>query len=171
MSTRSRTGLRPVRALTRVLAGIALLLAGSGAPGHEGLEAMHAWARATPPFAALGAVYVAVANHGTQPDRLAAVRTLAAKRAEIHAQVHTDGLTQMRRLDGVELAPMTTTALEPGGVHIMLIDLARPLEEGDTFPITLEFDHAAPLEVQVEVRGAGAMGHDHGSMHAPPSPP
>lgn len=147
------------------------MLAASGAPGHDGLEAMHAWARATPPFAALGAVYVAIANHGAQADRLVAVRTPAAQRAEIHTQVHSGGLAQMRRLDGLDLAPMTTTALEPGGVHIMLIDLARPLEEGDTFAITLEFEHAAPLELQGEVRGAGAMGHDHGSMHSPPSPP
>lgn len=127
------------------------------------------WARATAGPAATGAVYLTLTNHGAQTDRLVATETPVAARAELHAHVMDGNVMKMRRLDAIEVAPGTPTVLAPGGLHIMLTGLTRPLKEGETFPLILTFDRTGPVEVMVEVQGLGAMGpdagHDRGQGH------
>ena len=55
--------------------------------------------------------------------------------------------------------------LEPGGYHIMLMGLAHALEEGSSFPLTLTFEKAGSLEIDVPVQGPGAMGHGEQMNH------
>jgi len=63
--------------------------------------------------------------------------------------------------------------LKPGGYHIMLMDLKRPLNAGETFPITLHFARAGDITATVVVGAPGAGGAMH-NMHqghtAPPKP-
>jgi hypothetical protein len=47
-------------------------------------------------------------------------------------------------------------SLEPGGYHIMLLDLAEPLEDGDTFELTLRFEQAGEMDLTVDVRENGS---------------
>lgn len=79
----------------------------------------------------------------------------------------TDGVMRMRQLEGgVPLPAGETVKLEPGGLHVMLIGLKQPLTEGQTLPLTLTFEEAGTLEVElaIEEREAGA-GHSHGTDH------
>ena len=60
--------------------------------------------------------------------------------------------------------------LRPGGLHLRMLGLAQPLERGATLPLTLRFEHAGEVTVQVAVQAAGAsgmpaMGGAHGHMH------
>jgi copper(I)-binding protein len=123
--------------------------AGEGSPVHvEG-----AWSRATPPGATAGAGYMVIANTAGTADRLVEVRTPAAARAQIHRSVEKDGSVEMRHQDnGVAIPAEGEVRLTPGGYHLMLMQLASPLEAGGTFPVTLRFERAGTLTVPVSVK-------------------
>jgi copper(I)-binding protein len=129
------------------------------APGveteEEGLSVEEVWARpADTTGAARSAAYFTLRNGTAEPVRLVGVRTDVARVAEIHLSFEENGMMRMRPVvDGVEVAPGEAVAFEPGGYHVMLIDLQRPLAAGDRFPLALTFEGADEREVEVEVRG------------------
>lgn len=117
-----------------------------------------AWARASAGAARTGAAYLTLTNRGADADRLVAVSTPKARQAEFHTHLNENGIMRMRKVDSIDLGAGETIAFAPGGLHVMLMGLTGPLAEGETFPITLTFEHAAPLTVEVTVQGVGAMG-------------
>jgi copper(I)-binding protein len=125
-----------------------------------------AWARATPGgSASTGAAYATIET--ASPDKLVGASTPIAGRAELHEHVDQGGVMRMRSVDAVPVRPGTPTVLKPGGLHVMLMELKRPLKEGDSFPMSFVFEKAGVREVTVRVERAGAMGppsgeHRHG---------
>lgn len=110
-----------------------------------------------------GVGYLSVNNSGARPDVLLAVESPVAAKVEIHASTSTNGVTRMSRLkDGVRVPANGSARLEPGGIHIMLIKLNRPLAVGDKAPATLVFRDAGrvPIEFMVQ-RGVGKEAHRH----------
>jgi periplasmic copper chaperone A len=122
------------------------------------------WARATASPAMPGAAYLTVANHGTVADTLTAVASPIAERAELHTSQTDGGVTKMRSVAAVEVAPGASVVFAPSGLHIMLHGLEQPLTEGDRFPLALTFENAGSVTVEVVVRPLGAMGSGHGAM-------
>lgn len=121
------------------------------------------WARATPGGAQTAAVYATLQS--TAGDRLTAASTPVAKETQLHTMTMDGGVMKMRQVDGIDLPAGQTVALKPGGYHIMLMSLAHPLTEGQTFPMTLTFANGGTLTVTVSVQKVGAMGPgDSGSM-------
>ena len=123
-----------------------------------------AWARELPPVSENGAAYLTIANGGDRPDRLVGASSAIAERVEIHTHEHAEGMMTMRRLDGLDLPPGERVRFAPGGVHLMLIGLERPLEKGGRFTVRLEFALAPPVEIGVPVKAmdaAPAASHDH----------
>ena len=118
-----------------------------------GIRIEDAWARATPPGVRVGAAYLLLTNQGGQ-DRLLSVSTPIAERAEMHITTMEDGMMRMRPMRAVDLAGGETVRFVPGGRHFMLIGLEKPLREGDSFPLTLTFEKADPIETTVQVRRA-----------------
>ncbi len=151
--------------MTRILAiaAVAAIAAASGTWAHDyrlrALHIDHPFARATPPGARSGGVFLSVENNGDQPDRLLTVATPVAGTAELHQMVMDAGVMRMRTVAGLDVKPGDRLVLKPGGYHVMLADLKRPLQAGDTFPLTLGFEKAGSIEVSVVVEsmGAGAM--------------
>ncbi|MBI1777758.1 MAG: copper chaperone PCu(A)C [Proteobacteria bacterium] len=115
-----------------------------------------AWARATIGRSQLSVAYMTIVS--PLADRLVAVATPVAQ-AQLHA--HTmlgDGTMQMRPVDAIQLKPGEPIVLKPNGsYHLMLTGLKQPLKEGDSFPMTLTFEHAGTREVLVKVENARAM--------------
>ena len=108
-----------------------------------------------------------VARKGTDVyGRLAEAKEAGhmAGSAELHQMVMDAGVMRMRAVAGVDVKPGDRLVLQPGGYHVMLEDLKRPLQAGDTFPLTLGFEKAGSIEVSVVVESmaAGAM-HPHGA--------
>ncbi len=129
----------------------------------------HPWARATIGKAKNGAVYMTLVNAGSAPDRLVKAASPMAERATAHAH-HMDGnVMKMHPVDAIEIAPGSPTVLKPGGLHIMLFGLAAPLKAGETFPLTLSFERAGRLtiEVLVEQPASPPPGGDHRGHHGP----
>ena len=124
----------------------------------KSLKIDHPFARATPPGAKTGGVFVSVENTGTEPDRLLGVSSPVAGVAELHQMSVDAGVMRMRGVATLEVRPGETLQLKPGGYHVMLSELRQPLKVGDRFPMTLTFQNAGAVEVLVwvEAMGAGA---------------
>lgn len=115
------------------------------------------WARTSPMMATTGAAYMQI----TSPvdDRLlsASVDMSVAMMTQIHETTEADdgsGEMVMQEVEAIELPAGETVALEPGGYHIMLMELAAPLEVGSEIEITLELEVAGTVTVTAEVRDA-----------------
>lgn len=99
------------------------------------------YARATPAGTATGAVYMTLSNKAQAADRLAAASSDVADKLQIHEMAVVNGVMQMRQLaDGLPVPAGGSVVLKPGGYHIMLIGLKKPLKAGETFPLTLTFE-------------------------------
>jgi copper(I)-binding protein len=98
----------------------------------------------------VSAVYFQLTNLG-EPDRLVSAATEVAGLVEIHETQMANGVMRMNPVDGLEVLTEERLVLEPGGLHIMLMDLQRPLLTGDAFIITLTFESGRTLEVAVPV--------------------
>ena len=142
----------------------ALAFAGvAGAADRAGaLHVDHAFAPAMPPGARTGAVYLAIENHGTQPDRLLGARSPRAVGVELHSMSEHAGVMRMRAVASIPVPPGQTVRFAPGGLHLMLVDPKPALKEGERVPLTLRFERAGSVNVDVVVESmtAGA-GHAH----------
>jgi len=117
--------------------------------GDLGIEAP--WARATPPNARTGAVYLTLVNHGSVTDRLVAASSAAAERVELHAHINESGVMRMTAVNAVNLAAGERVDLRPGGLHVMLVDLKGPLRENTQVSVTLRFAMAGEITIAVPV--------------------
>jgi len=144
---------------------MALLIAALPAFSHSfekgDLQIRHPWSRATPPGAKVGVGYLEIRNNGAQPDRLLSASTSVAKRVEMHITEQAGEVAKMRQLRAFEVPGRERLALEPGGAHLMLVDLVQPLKKGERFSMTLRFERAGELEVQFEVQEMGARHSRH----------
>ncbi len=112
--------------------------------------------------------YMAIANDGTEADRLIGVETPIAKSAMLHTTEHSaDGVARMMHVEALEIPAGDTIVLEPGGMHVMLMGLTGAMVEGDMIPATLIFEHAGRVEMEFMVDPPGGVDHskmDHGAM-------
>jgi periplasmic copper chaperone A len=126
-----------------------------------------AWTRATPKGAKVAAGYLTIRNDGEEPDRLVGARAEFAGKTEIHLMNMVDGVMQMRPVSvGLAIPSKGTVTLEPNGYHLMFMELAQPLAEGETVSGALSFERAGDVPVSFEVMGLGAQApgakdHDH----------
>ena len=118
------------------------------------------WARASIGQAQAGAAYVTVMNKGSLPDRLIAVEGEVANRVELHNHMMDGGVMKMRPVKAIEVAPGEPAVLKPGGLHIMLMGLKAPLVKGESFPLTLVFERAGRVEIEVSIGEGTAMEHE-----------
>jgi copper(I)-binding protein len=102
---------------------------------------------------AVSAAYMVIANNGGASDKLVSASTDAAGVVEIHTVEMTDGVMQMRPLaDGLEIPANGSVTLEPGGFHIMLMDLQESLVDGETITLTLTFESGKEIVTDAEIR-------------------
>ena len=117
------------------------------------------WTRATPPGARAASGYMTLTNTGAHSDTLLQVNTPAASMTHIHQMSMQGGVMVMRPIDGnMTLEPGQTITLQPGALHIMMVNLTRPLVEGEMITLTLEFEKAGTLLVELPVLAIGATG-------------
>ncbi len=115
------------------------------------------WTRATPPGAKVGGGYLTITNTGNEADRLIAVATPRAEKAEIHEMKMDGGIMTMRPLgDGLIVPPGETVELKPGGLHLMLMKLDGRIEVGSSVPLTLTFEKAGSITLDFAAVPIGA---------------
>jgi copper(I)-binding protein len=138
-----------------LLALVLLAACGGGAteePAAGGITVEEAWARPPAMAGGNGAAYFLIRNDGDVADRLIAVSSPLAM-AEMHESVMADdGTMAMNPVDGVDVPPNSTVTFERGGLHIMFMGVAEPPAAGDTVSLTLTFENAGEITIDVPVR-------------------
>jgi copper(I)-binding protein len=126
----------------------------------------HPWSRATPKGANVAGGYLVIENKGTAPDRLVGGSSDISGRFQIHEMSMSGGTMTMRPIEGgLEIAPGESVKFEPGGYHLMFLDLKAPPVEGQPFKATLVFEKAGNVDVEFAVEGMGAMDGMHEHHH------
>ena len=152
---------------TRLLIALAASLLSCAAMARDytlgSLRIGHPYAREMPPSAAVGSAYLTIDNTGATPDRLVAARSDRAVRVEIHTMMHDGAVMRMRQLEaGIQVPGGTQAVLEPGGNHLMLIGLTRPLAMGERVPMVLTFEKGGEITIELAVQKVGDASGDHG---------
>jgi copper(I)-binding protein len=131
----------------------------------DAVEIHHPWARATAPSAANGAAFMRIYNTTETADRVVAASANVSKTVELHTHIMDGDIMRMREVEAIDVPAGGAADLEPGGLHIMFLGLDAPLKEGETFPLTLTFENAGDVTVDVAISGPGAMAPKHGDHH------
>ena len=136
------------------------------ASAHVGLMAHEPWSRPLAPGATVAAGYMHLMNHTSHAETLVSARAEGVGRIEIHSMAEVDGVMQMRPVEGgVPLAVDGMAAFQPGGKHLMFIDVTRSWAEGDTVPVTLGFASGTEAHVVFKVTATKGEGHEGGHAH------
>lgn len=115
------------------------------------------FARASAGAATVGAVFMNLKNSGATADALVAAESPVAARAELHTHIREGDIIRMRPVQAIDVPAGGAVSLQPGGLHVMLIDLRQPLKQGEVFPLTLTFAETGALTIQVSVQSPAGM--------------
>ena len=121
-----------------------------------------AWARATMPGQKVSGAYLQIQSDADA--RLVGASSPVVLRVEVHEMKMDGDVMRMREIKVIDLPKGKTVSLEPGGFHIMLMNLQKPIAAGDVIPLTLVVESGGKrqnVEVKAEARamGGGAMQH------------
>ena len=114
------------------------------------------WIRATTPGAKVAAGYMTIRNKSAQPERLVGGSSPVAARVETHIHIKDGDVVRMREVKGYDIPANGVFELKPGGAHLMLVDVRRPLKEGEKVPLVLKFEKSGEVKVDFQVRPLAA---------------
>ncbi|MDO8420519.1 MAG: copper chaperone PCu(A)C [Rubrivivax sp.] len=114
-----------------------------------------AWARPTVAGQAGGGGFLKITS--PTADRLIAASAPVSKTVELHTMQMEGDVMRMREVPAIEIPAGRTVELKPGGLHVMFIGLTQTLNVGATFPLTLRFEKAGEVKVDVKVMTSATM--------------
>lgn len=138
-----------------VLLLVGMLFAGcapAAGSTEDSIAVQEAWAR---PAQSGGnsAIYFTIDNTAGQEDRLVEARCSAAHMVEMHmTTTDADGNSKMAKQNAVAVPAGEVIHFEPGGLHVMLMNLSEDLEPGQSLPFTLVFEKMGEVQIEAEVR-------------------
>ena len=139
----------------------------------EGIEVHDSYARVSSMMANSGAAFMVIHNHGTTGDRLIGASSDVAEKVELHTHKEDAGgvMRMIHVEEGFDLPAGGEIVMARGGHHVMFLGLKRELAHGDMVTVTLDFETAPDLVVEVPVDLERKPGHGagHGHMHSKPS--
>ena len=123
--------------------------------------------RAMVPGAKVAGGFLTIANVGKNADKLVTISTTGVKRSEIHEMSMENQVMKMRKLDsGLDLPAGKTVQLKSGGYHLMFIQPETPYKEGDTVPVTLEFEKAGKIKIDFPVTAQSGQSGGNSDNHS-----
>lgn len=128
---------------------VSTLLSSAGALA-QGVKVESAWARPTVAGQSAGGGYLKIAG-GASADRLLSASARVARSVELHTMEMDGSVMRMRPIESVAVPAGQTVELKPGGMHMMFMGLTQPLNSGSSFALTLRFEKAGDVTVQVRV--------------------
>lgn len=157
--------------LNKLIVLAVLLLPACFANAHEyktgELEIAHPWSQELPPNAPTVAAYFVIHNNGKTADRLLSVNSPISGKAELHEHTMQNGLMKMQQVPSVEIPAGGKATFAPMAYHVMLLELKDRglLSDGKRFPLTMHFEKAGDVTVDVAVQKKAPEGmQEH--MHA-----
>ena len=129
-----------------------------------------AYVRASSQIAKSAAAFMEIKNTLSRGDRLLDVKSDVAKKVELHTHIKSDdGVMKMRRVeDGFVISGNGVLKLERGGDHIMFMGLSQPVVDGGAIPLTLIFEAAGSIELEIPVhlkKRSASRSHSHTHTH------
>lgn len=124
---------------------------GAGDAAGSSISVSDAWVRNPPISEQPDAAYLVIQNNGAA-DNLLSVTSDIAQTIELHESMESGGMMQMSPVPNISIPANSKVELKPGGLHLMLINLARPLKAGDKVQLTLNFEKAGKIPVTAEVK-------------------
>ncbi|HEX9184089.1 MAG TPA: copper chaperone PCu(A)C [Burkholderiales bacterium] len=124
-------------------------------PAWAQVSAEQPWTRATPPGARTGAGFMQLKNAGAA-DRVVGASSPVAGRVEMHTTVREGDVMKMREVKGFDVPAKGSFELKPGGAHLMLMELKRPIKKGERVPLTLKLEKGGELTFELVAEEAGA---------------
>jgi copper(I)-binding protein len=148
--------------MKHALIAFALVFGALSVPSaHAEVTASDAWVRGTVPTQKATGAFLKLRS--SDDAKLVSAASPAAKIVEVHEMTMKGNVMEMRAVESIALPAGKAVELRPGGYHVMLIDLVKPLAKGDSVPMTLTFvgkdGKKSTLDVKAEVRPAGATNH------------
>lgn len=135
-----------------ILAAAASLLLPLGALAQSTVTVSGVWVRETVPGRNVTAAYATVENPGTADLQIVGASAEVAGRVEMHEMMRSGDMMKMSPVKAITVPAKGKVELKPGGLHIMLFDLKRPLKEGETVELTLTTDKGATVKAQAPVK-------------------
>ncbi len=146
------------RTMTRLfpaIVAVAMVTTTVSCSGDTGLEISDAWGRPSPTVATTGAFFMTITNNGAEDDALINASSPACGTVELHeSYMNDEGAMAMQPVAGGTIAiPAGGSAvLEQGGLHVMCIDKLEDFTEGGELELTLQFQNAGDITLDVEIR-------------------
>ena len=123
---------------------------------YKHVNASDPWARATSKLARTGAVYIKnIHNKGELTVKITGFSANIAKKVQLHNTVVENEIAKMQHIEFLEIRPNKSVQFNPGGLHIMLMGLKRPLEKNSHFPLIIKFEKLGNLEIMVDIKNIG----------------
>lgn len=120
------------------------------------------WARTTVPGQKVSGGYFQITSDADA--RLVKASSTAVPRVEMHEMSMDGDVMRMREVKAIDLPKGKTVSLEPGGFHLMLMNLKKPIAAGDMIPVTLVVESGGKkqtVDIKLEARAAGGSGMQH----------
>jgi copper(I)-binding protein len=139
----------------------------------EGIMVNDPYARVSAKMSSSGAAFMVIENHTGQADHLVSARSDISEKVELHTHKEdSNGVMRMLHVEeGFELPEGGVIEMKRGGHHVMFLGLKEPLQDGDTVHVTLTFEKAGDVAVDIPVDlnrkpMHGKMGGmNHGNMN------
>lgn len=144
------------RMITIVLTIAAFVSGGTAGVLASTIKVENAWARASIGSHGAGAAYFTIRSVGGR-DRLIGAKSRISKHAQVHTHKRDGNVFKMRRVPALDIPAGGKVTMKPGGHHVMFIGLVQALKEGTTVPLTLIFENAGEVHVNVAVGKVGAI--------------
>lgn len=129
------------------------------------------YVRLAPPGQMVTGAFLVLKNNDDKDHKVVKADNAASKVTELHTHTMEGGMMKMRQVKDIEIKAKGETALKPGGLHIMLIDLKQPLKDGENVAMSITFEDGSSKKFDAQVRKPQAvapmampMDHDHKGM-------
>lgn len=139
-----------MKQLSLLAAGL-MLSAGVLAGAADNITVQDPYVRLAPPNAPATGAFMVIKNTGDKDVKVLKADNPASRVTELHTHLNENGVMKMRPVAAIEVKAKGQAVLQPGGLHVMMIDLKAPMKEGDVVPITLSFDDGSSKQVDAKV--------------------
>lgn len=150
----AHTAISTWRSTTLLLLLMAFLLPGELFALESDISATRGWVRETPPGVQNAAAFITLNNHSNTIKKLVGVQcqpTVAA-RCEMHEHIVSDGRMRMQKVNSIDITPAGKVQFAPGGFHIMLMNIAKPLTADSTVELVFTFADQSTYHAQLPVK-------------------
>ncbi|MEJ2197226.1 MAG: copper chaperone PCu(A)C [Desulfuromonadales bacterium] len=125
--------------------------------GAQGITVQDAWIRGIPPSATTTAAFMTIHNAGSDDAILKSADCEVAETVQIHNMEQVGEIMKMKEVSELRIPANGQAILAPKGYHIMLIGLVRPIKEGESIPLSLNFADRPTVVVDAVVKKWGSM--------------